>query len=352
MNIFTQTTSRWVLLSCAVLVSALAWGMPPEGAGGGGGNKPPGHGEETQGNNLSFPAMAVDGYAIGVIAGTQFTVPYSGDYPGLSAEEIAALEGHDWYPQKTEGNTWQADYLTGQQVAVSYVDWGDNVEAINPKIGRPFRLEIQLYKQLNEWADFDPPNNSMTGYVMGVLEYPSSASELQGTNQVTYEGNFAMVVSDLWKLGIQHCGDEIPGDLVWNGSAWVSATTTCTDVPVSFAIELNVGGKLIFGASQGGWKPRNAGFYRVTFYSPQTTNLSLATAAVGNYADFSAAPVEPLVALAEPDSDESDEDVATPVVDAANNISYVDLEVVAGGGGGKKPKAPKSNNGKKLGHYK
>lgn len=341
MNIFRQTTSGRMLLSCALLFSALAWGAPPEGAGGGGGNRPPGHGEETQGNNLSFPALAVDGYLIGAIAETQFTVPYNGDYPGLSAEQIAALEGHDWYPQKTEGNTWQADYLTGQQVAVSYVDWGDNVEAINPKVRRPFRLEIQLYKRLAEIAD----DMTMTGYEMAVLEYPSSADELQGTNKVTYEGDFAMVVSDLWRLRIQYCGDEIPDDLAWNAAAgmWESATMACTDVPISFAIELNVGGKLIFGGSQGGWKPRSAGFYRVTFYGPESTNLSLVTAEVADYADFSSPPAESLVGLAEPESEEGDEGVATPVVDAANDISYVDLEVVAGGGGGSKK--PESNNG-------
>ena len=344
MNTCMKTTARLALMCCAVLVSAAVFGARPDGVGGGGGNRPP-TGEDAQGNNLSFPALATDGYAIGAITTQQFTVPYAGAYPGLTAEEIAALAGHDWYPQKTEGNTWQADYLTGQAVDVSYVDWGDNVEAINPKIGRPFRLEIQLYKQLNAWADFVPETNGMTGFVMAVLEYPSSSNELQGTNQVTYEGNFAMVVSNLWKLRIQYCGDEIPTDLEWIPSSgmWESATP-CTDVPVSFAVELNVGGKLIFGGSQGGWKPRSAGFYRITFYGPDTTNMSLRYAEVGNYADFSTPPAEePVAALAESESDEGDEGVATPVVDATNNISYVDVQVVAGGGGGSKK--PKINNG-------
>ena len=336
MNILMKKTGSLVLLCCAVLFSAAVFGARPDGVGGGGGNRPP-SGEEAQGNNLSFPALAVDGYAISPIVDTQFTVPYHGEYPGLTAEQIAALGEGAWYPQKTEGNTWQADYLTEQQVDVSYVDWGDNIEAVNPKIGRPFRLEIQLYKQLQEWTDFDPASNGMTGYLMALLEYPSSANEQQGTNTMTYEGNFATVVSNVWKLGIQYCGDGIPGDLYWDGSAWLSATTTCTDVPVSFAVELNVGGKLIFGGSQGGWKPRNAGLYRITFYSPVGTNLSLADAEVANYADF-AVPPTPVVLVSESDSDEGDEGVATPVVDAVNNISYVDVQVVAGGGGGGKNK--------------
>ena len=328
MNTFMKTTGRLALMCCAVLVSAAVFGARPDGVGGGGGNRPP-SGEDAQGNNLSFPALATDGYTIGAIASEQFTVPYTGTYPGLTAEEIAALAGHDWYPQKTEGNSWQADYLTDQEVDVSYVDWGDNIESINPKIGRPFRLEIQLYKRLAEIEE----SMTMRGFVMAVLEYPSSSNELQGTNNVTYEGNFATVVSSLWKLRIQYCGNEIPVDLYWDGSAWVSASTTCTDVPVSFAVELNVGGKLIFGGSQGGWKPRSAGFYRITFYGPATTNMSLRYAEVGNYADFS---VPPVVALTESESEEGDEGAATPVVDDTNNISYVDVQVVAGGGGSSK----------------
>jgi hypothetical protein len=310
---------------CGLLAGTAAFSAPPPGKGPGG--------ETAQGNNLSFPALAVDGYAISEITQTLFTVPYVGDYPGLTAEEIAALAGDDWYPQKTEGNTWQADYLTGQAVEVSYVDWGDNIEAVNPKVGRPFRLEIQLYKQLNEWP-WDGANG-MTGYVMAELEYPSSSNELQGTNTMTYQGNFATVVSNLWKLRIQYCGNAIPNDifgLYWNGSSWVGGTTTCTDVPISFAVELNVGGKVIFGGSQGGWKPKNAGWYRITFYGPATTtDLSLVDAEVGNYADFSVPPaLEPLAA----ESDEGDEGAATPVVDGFNNISYVDVQAVAGGGGG------------------
>ena len=351
MNMFMQKIARVTLLCCAILFSTAVLSARPDGVGGGGGggggNRPP-TGEDAQGNNLSFPGLAVDGYTIAPVEATQFGVIYSGDYPGLPAEDIAAREASGpWYAQKTEGNTWQADYEVGVPVEVSYVDWGDNIEAINPKIRRPFRLEIQLYKQLNAWEDFDPAINGMTGYVMGELEYPSSSNELQGTNTTTYEGNFATVVSDLWRLRVQFCGAEVPDDLYWDAttSMWLSPTGSCSDVPISFAVELNVGGKLIFGGSQGGWKPASAGFYRITFYSPVGTSMSLATAMLGNYDTFSVTPVADPVAAA--DSDEGDAGAATPVVDGALNISYVDVHAVAGGGGGGKPVTPKSNNGKK-----
>lgn len=328
-----KTTKRKIALVlsaalAAMLAGGAAFSAPPPGKG------PPGGGETAQGNNLSFPALAVDGYTISPISGSQWTVQYTGPYTGLTAAEIALLEASGpWYAQKTEGNTWQADYLTNQTVNVTYVDWGDIIESNNPKVGRPFRLEVQLYKLLNPWEEFQPGVNSMTGYVMAMLANPSSPDEVQGNNKLTYEGNLATVVSNLWKLRIQYCGTAIPAEiagLYWDGSAWVGGSTTCTDVPITFAVEMNVGGKLIFGASSGGWKPKNAGWYRITFYGPPTTNLSLVGAVVADYDDFDAPPVvEPVLAA------EADEGgAATPVVDDSNNISYVDVLAVAGGGGG------------------
>lgn len=195
---------------------------------------------------------------------------------------------------------------------------------------------MQLYKLLNPWDEFVEGTNGMTGYVMAMLANPSSPNEVQGNNTQTYEGNLATVVSNLWKLRIQKCGDVIPEetDLYWNVDRWVSPTITCTDEPISFAVELNVGGKLIYGASTGGWKVKSAGWYRITFYGPPSTNMSLVGAEVANYDDFKAAPpVEPVLA-----AESEEEGAATPVVDDANNLSYVDVLAVAsgGGGGGKK----------------
>jgi len=168
------------------------------GGGGSGGTGGGGEGEETvQGNNLSFPAIAADGYVIAPIASSSFSVVYDGPYTGLSDEELAALEGGTWYAQKTEGNTWQAEYTTapiGSSVDVYGVDWGDNIEVVNPVVGRPFRLEIGLYNQ---------PELSMLGYTMALLENPSSPNEVQGTDTTTYDSEFAVVVSEKPTLNIQ-----------------------------------------------------------------------------------------------------------------------------------------------------
>ena len=242
-------------------------------------------------------------------------MPYSGTYPGLTDEEIADREANGpWYAQKTQpANQWRADHAIATGAAVTFVDWGDNIESVNPKLRRPFRLEVTLYQALA---------TPMQGYVMALLENPSSPDELQGTNGQQYDSQFATVISNSPKLAIQYLGISMPTDeLTWDGSAWSQGT----DVPVTFAPELNVGGKYIYGASQGGWKPTDQGFYRITFFVP-AGGVSLESAVIGNYATFSM-----------PAALEADEGgAATPVVRGDLNLTYVDVEVLGGGGGGKR----------------
>lgn len=276
-----------------------------------GGGKPPPTTETT--NNLSFPAIAVDGFTINGITGTLFTTPYTGDYPGLTAEQILDLQATGpWYAQKVTGNVWQADYLAGQTTAsVTWIDWGDNIESVNPVIRRPFRLEVVLFRDLLE-------AEAMTGYTMAVLGNPSSPDEIQGTNTVTYESLRATVISNQPRLAIQYLGDGIPA-LTWDADMgrWVREDNVVPAVsPVGFAPELNVAGKYIYGASSGGWKPTVAGYYRITFYIPTGTGVDLTGAAV-----LQPLPEEVAALAAE------GEGGATPVVDAEHNLSYVDVHV-------------------------
>ena len=283
------------------------------GSGGGGGGS--GGGEEVAGNNLSFPVIAADGFSITPIAEPTFLHPYTGPYTGLSAEELALLQGSDWYAQKTEGNVWQANYATtipGEQVSVFGVDWGDNVESVTPVVGRPFRLEISLYKSLAV---------PMSGYTMALLSSPSSPNEAQGTNGTIYDSAFASVISPLPKMIVQFIGDEATSTLTWAGDKWVRGAEVPELSNVVFAPELNVGGKYIFGASEGGWRPTKQGNYRITMYFPGS-EISLRGAVVGNFADWIGGVV-------------SDEEAraAHPVVDQLDNLTYVDVTVSAGGGG-------------------
>jgi hypothetical protein len=312
----------------------LGKGGPPGGGGGGHTEKPT--------NNNSFPAIAVN-FNVAAVNAETFDVPFDLSMTqGLTMEEQAFLEAHaPWYAQKVEGNKWGADFAIQPSVDVTGIDWGDNIESNNPKVRRPFRLEVVLFAPAAE-------NGLMNGHghFMHVLQFPSSNKEAQGTTQATegftvdygtytvdvspggiYYPGFATVASNDAKLVIQKYPDgQTPTTLTptWN----VDRYSNLLD-PVSgfgFAVELNVAGRYIYGASEGGWTPMETGWYRVTFYMTPGSGVNLGTAIVGNY------PFLPAPATL---SAESEGATATPVVDAANNLSYVDVEVVASGGGGR-----------------
>jgi len=281
---------------------------------GGGGNGGGGH-TETQGNNLSFPALLVDGFTVTPITETLFTYAYEGPYTGLTQEEIDwLLANGPWYAQKVEGNVWQAEFQNTGNVDVYFVDWGDAMESVDPKIGRPYRLELALYAQLI---------TPMTAYKMAELAFPSSSQETQGTNTTTYDSYYSTIATPKGKLVVQ----KYEGDatfLTWNSTQWEGDGINVTTYPpetVSFAQELNVGGKYIFGASNKGWKPNELAEFRITFYFESGSTVSLFNAQAG---DYNAG--EPII----PKIGENN----TAVVDPINNITYMDVTVVQSGGGG------------------
>lgn len=271
---------------------------------------------ETAGNNLSFPAILLDGYTVTDVTEDLFTVVYDGAYEGLTAEQIAYLQDNGpWYPQKTEGNIWQAGYYPDTSIEIHWIDWGDAIEAVDPKIGRPYRLELVLYVELGV---------PMQAFTMAELEFPSSKNELQGTNTNEYYCYVASVASPNGHIVVQAIdGNADPSALDWNGTEWIGAGAGEV-VPVGFGVENNVGGKLIFGASTGGWKPTATGNYRITFYVAGG-NVDLSYAAIGNYNGDG----ESFTEVIEAENN-------TPIVDVEHNLTYVDVTVTNAGGGGKK----------------
>jgi hypothetical protein len=300
-----------IILAIAVVlafaVPALGKGKPVDPGGGGGHT-------ETATNNLSFPAIAVDGYLITLLAEPSFVDIYDGSYPGLDDAQLALVLGKDMYAQKDPDgdgliNTWQADYLSQSAVDVDVIDWGDNIESVDAFVRRPFRLEVVLFD--------NTLSAPMTGYNMALLEYPSSPDEVQGTDTTTYEGTSATVISSKPKLVIQALGDADPTALTWDvdSSRWLNGTAVLPTTPIGFAPELNVAGKYIYGASTGGWKPTVAGVYRVTFYIPTDSGVNLRLAEIAVSAE------EEVTAEAEEGGG------ATPVIDRTNNLTYVDITV-------------------------
>ena len=100
---------------------------------------------------------------------------------------------------------------------MTYVDWGDNIESNNPKVGAPTRLEVTLYKDLALHPS--GPGPTMTGYTMAVLEYPSSSTELQGTNMETSDSPWATGRLGQPKLVLQ-MGTSLPATMNWTGTQW------------------------------------------------------------------------------------------------------------------------------------
>ena len=218
-----------------------------------------------------------------------------------------------WYAQKVEGNVWQADFaMPGDPYAVvDYIDWGDVIEAVSPTIGRPFRVEVTLYTSA---ASGLGENETMTGYTMALLENPSSPDEVQGNNITTYDSDWATIVSALPRMVIQFYGTGTIGN--WNTAGYWEGIQPPVDF--SFAPELNVGGKYIYGASEGGWRPTAPGMYRLTFYVPGSQILFTESSVVANFVGGS---------FVDPESTAS-----TPQIDVVNNLSYVDVTVKQKGG--------------------
>lgn len=305
------------------LVPAVALAKGPGGGGGGGGG---GHTEPT-GNNLSFPVIWSEGSTLalrGVMEQATLTVPYF-DY------QIDCGGGVLGYPyaQKVEGNTWQAENITitglvEGGVVVNEIDWGDSLESVDMKVGRPVRVELSLYKTQLE--------SPMTAFSMVMLANPSSPDEVQGacasvlndgSTAFVYESTEATVYSPFSKVVIQ----KVTGpNLTWDGTKWIGDAEA--PVAVTFAGELNVGGKVIFGLSQGGWKPTSTGDYRITFYLPLDKNTKFDANTIIRVS------TETEVIVAE---EEGGDVGGEAYVDWANNLTYIDVTVVGGGGGGGRP---------------
>jgi len=276
------------------------------------------------GNNLSFPVIWGDGSGLslpGEFLQASLTVPWTGTNP--------CLGGLVPYAQKTEDNLWQAEnsaagpYLEEGHLYVDQIDWGDSLESVDMKVGRPVRVELSLYKAL-----VDP----MTGYEMVMLANPSSPNEVQGvcagaapTTEATiskYESTEATVYSPTAKLVIQKI-DGAP-ELTWDAATgtWTGGGSA---IALTFAGELNVGGKVIYGLSQGGWKPGETGTYRITFILPDQPRPASRVRRRDDHPPR------------DRDRGRGRRRWRDAVVDATNNLTYIDVDVLAGGGGGGRP---------------
>ncbi len=136
-------------------------------------------------------------------------------------------------------NAWQADWIrTNSRVEIDFVDWGNPLETTNPLVGYRFPVELYLYTKL-------PAEGLMTAYKMACLDYPSSADEVYGTNQNTFESYYATVLTNQFRVEV------FDGDQFY---------------PIEIEPAIGPSGKMNFASAGGGWIPKKAGIHRIYFY--------------------------------------------------------------------------------------
>jgi hypothetical protein len=322
--------------------------------------KAPGASIETVGNNLSFPVIWSDGVALDL----------RGVYgePSFEGQSFLA-DGYDWYVQNDPNNTWQAESKTVEpsdgDIVVSYIDWGDNLEAKSWPLGGQIRVEVVLYKTLT---------TPMTAYKMQIEDpNQTGVSEVWGTNTETYPSDSATVYSGTARLVIQKLGkdrddpnlsvtwdpvhsrwigDDI-GDPLFNGGVWQNI-----DGPGGYSAEVNVQGKVIYGYN---WVTRTTadgeGDYRITFVlDPNSSETGITcNTAFGEYGDEGKVteilPGEEeggiiVQALAE-EPDDLGGGIAK--IDLNHNLTYIDVRLTSGKGSGRKGGG--GNNSGGHGHH-
>jgi hypothetical protein len=294
-------------------------GGGPGGSGGGGGE------EEDTGNCLSTPVIFSDG----------ITKPLRGDFGSPVFDGAFVTDNEvDWYLQQDPENRWQAESAVKEfpnTVDVSFIDWGDNLEAKSWPVNAKIRVETVLWKNLGT-------GNTMTAYTMAWLS-GAGMDEMWGTNTVTYETDQATVYSHCARLTIQKIPEE-GADLVWNAGTgqWDGADEAplfnggvweAEDGPGYYSAEINIGGKVIYGYTWDAKKDNDGiGLYRITFSlydDASETEVELNTS-------FDGAQI-----LREGEESETGEIPSGGVaeVDEANNLTYIDVELVKAKGGGK-----------------
>lgn len=287
---------------------------------------------EGAGNNLSYPVIWSDG-ATKALRGEYGVTRFDG--------EFALVNDVPAYLQQDPLNEWQAESAMGVAggVDVSWIDWGDNLEARPWNENSVVRVEVVLTQDLLV---------PMTGYEM-LFVSGLGVDEMWGASTATYLSDQATVYSGVARLTIQKLESVPPstepvitwnaelgqweGDIsapFFNGGVW-----DATDGPSGFSAEINIKGKVVYGYN---WRVNRegdgAGTYRLTFSLDPNQYVTKNT-----FFDTSQIflPEEEVVEmLAEDDSGEPQGGVA--YIDYENDLTWIDVQILPkqqGGGKGR-----------------
>ncbi len=254
---------------------------------------PGGGGEDTSpGNNLAVPVIWAESADVGVRPVLRGTGPQTEDLTlDTDPASHVVVDGVDLFVQKTL-NEWQsenadASSLTGLpttdtgKLPITYVDWGDNLEAKDWRTGMHVRIETKMLQDVSGLTDPEPADASntagMTGYTMmkvggqgqdeqwGVMAVPDAsiwhAVSAQSDQAIVYTSQACLTIERIDKA------TSLTWDATtrtWTEDGVVKCVGEVTDGPGGYGAEVTVSGGMTYGFN---WptKAVNAGLYRLTF---------------------------------------------------------------------------------------
>lgn len=375
-----------IVVSIALCLAIAAPGNSvAQGKGGGSGGNP---NPEMAGNNLSFPVLWAEGVTK-ALRGTPVVYSLSGEWwywwgtdpvddeplscspdpedpnfcedgdtdPATDPFEEPGTGDVKVYLQQDLDNEWQAESadMSAAPLHVDWIDWGDNLEAVDWYTRSQVRTEVVLYQDLE---DLDPPMAPMTQYEMKHL-YGLGIDEMHGTTGTVLDGLQATIYSPCARLTIQKLlvdrevlADD-PSLLTWvpeegwlgsasviiNNPIFNMAVHDAADGPGYYNAEINVKGKIIFGYT---WNVRRlnegAGDYRITFSFDQvcdTVNLNTFFTPGVTEIILPEEEEESTLVASDDEGGESPVGGATAMLDTLNNLTYIDVRITERSGGGK-----------------
>lgn len=332
-----------VLSATAMAFAPVAMAAPGGGGHGGGG------GEETAlGNNLAVPVIWGEPAGEAPRPVLRGTGPQTQELLVDTPETHVVLDGLDLFLQKTE-NTWQSENadaaalvaggltLTSEgRVPITYVDWGDNLEARDPS-GKQVRVETTLRQDVSGISDIAPADPAapagMTGYAMtkvsgqGVDEvWGVQATQSAAWTATPAQALEAVVYTGLACLTIERIDNAAA--LTWDATTrtWSgnSVINTCigdvVDGPGGYGSEVTVSGGMTNGYV---WPVKGLpqGLYRLTYSTLPGTGVDF----TDETAVYESAESEEST---ETTADESGEPAGnTPVIDPVRDLSYLDVGI-------------------------
>ena len=227
------------------------------------------------GNNLSFPVIWAEADGRPTIPGVMGEELFDGEIldgtlgPDSTEECFGAV-------QKNPDNQWQAENIDAAPGhTVNVIDWGDNLEVKDWKIGSPVRVETGLYDNTLD----APMNRYEMCYISGQGQTEKWGASVTSKNPSAkanvLPSEEAMVFTAGARLTIQRIVD--PTKATWDAAThqWIGSGVVApefnsavhektSDGPGSYGAELNVQGKIIYGYN---WSTDGLfnGEYRLTF---------------------------------------------------------------------------------------